>query len=92
VCKQAIAKRINKSNWEVRRAWDAYDPQEPRGKLEDRVALVLDRKNTRSDAYKRTIEYYQQRNRVAHGRSLATGVDVPSIITDAYQIISELSS
>lgn len=91
VCERAIRQRRSSVNWETRRAWDAHDPDNMRAKFEDRAALVLDRFNTKSDAYKRTIGYYGQRNQVAHGRSLATGIDVPFVISDVYQIIGELA-
>lgn len=90
VCEKAVRQRRSSVTWEARRAWDAHDPDNMRAKFEDRVALVLDRFNTTSNAYKRTIRYYGQRNQVAHGKSLATGIDVPFIIAEAYQIISEL--
>lgn len=92
VCEKAVRKRSSSVNWRTRRAWDAHDPDNLRAKFEDRAALVLDRANTKSDAYKKTMQYYGQRNRVAHGTSLATGIDVPFIITEVYQIISELRS
>jgi hypothetical protein len=90
LCEKAIRKRLQSSDWHTRRAWDAHDPDNLRAKFEDRAALVLDRNNSKSDAYRKTIRYYGERNRIAHGKSLATGVDVPSVISEVYQIISEM--
>lgn len=90
VAEQAVRNRRSSSRWEDRRAWDAHDPDNMRAKFEDRAALVLDRFNTTSDAFKRTKRYYNQRNEIAHGTSLATGIDVPYIIQDMYRIIAEL--
>ncbi|HMK89386.1 MAG TPA: hypothetical protein VK446_07115 [Methylocystis sp.] len=90
VCEKAIRKHRKSVSWRARRAWDAHDPDNIRAKFEDRAALVLDRFNTQSDAYRKTIRYYNQRNQVAHGKSLATGINVPFVITEIYQIISEL--
>ncbi len=93
VCEKAIRKRRSSVDWPSRRAWDIHDPDNLRAtKFEDRVALVLDRSNAKSDAYKLTMRYYGERNRVAHGKTLATGIDVPFIITQVYQIISELKA
>ena len=58
---------------------------------EDRAALLLDRSNTAGDAYRVTIRLYGQRNQLAHGKSLATGIDVPAMIGELYRIASELS-
>ena len=87
----AIRNRLGSANWEIRRAWDAHDPDNMRAKFEDRAALVLDRANQNTEAYRKMIRYFGQRNRVAHGTSLASGIDVPTVISDAYQIASELS-
>ena len=89
-CVKAITKRKNSVKWEVRRAWDAYNESDLRARFEDRVALVLDRKNVESTAYRDTLKLYGQRKLIAHGKSLATGIDVPAIIGQIYQIASEL--
>lgn len=90
VAELAVRNRRSSIRWEDRRAWDAYDPENMRAKFEDRAALVLDRLNVASDAYRRTIRYYGWRNGIAHGATLATGIDVPAIIGDLYQIAGEL--
>lgn len=87
---QAIRTRRSSIRWEDRRAWDAHDPENMRAKFEDRAALVLDRLNVVSDAYRRTIRYYGWRNGIAHGATLATGIDVPVVIGDLYQIAGEI--
>ncbi|KTS36497.1 hypothetical protein NS228_01240 [Methylobacterium indicum] len=90
MAEQAVRNRRSSIRWEDRRAWDAHDPENMRAKFEDRAALVLDRLNVAPDAYRRTIRYYRWRNGIAHGASLATGIDVPAIIGDLYQIAGEL--
>ena len=91
-CGEAVRQRTHHRDWNVRRAWDLHDPDDLRAKFEDRAALVLDRSNAATDAYRRTIRYYGQRNRVAHGKSLATGIDVPTVIAEIYQISSEITT
>lgn len=86
----AVRTRRASIRWEDRRAWDAHDPDNMRAKFEDRAALVLDRFNATSNAYKRAIRYYGWRNAIAHGTNLATGIDVASTILDLYQIASEI--
>lgn len=86
-CEAAIRIRLSSADWEIRRAWDSHNPENMRAKLEDRVALVLDRT---TDVYRKVIRYYGERNRVAHGTSLASGIDVPFIIGEFFQIVSEL--
>jgi hypothetical protein len=90
VAELAVRNRRSSIRWEDRRAWDAHDPESMRAKFEDRAALVLDRLNVDSDAYRRTIRYYGWRNGIAHGTQLATGIDVPVVISDLYQIAGEL--
>ncbi|AWN54953.1 hypothetical protein [Methylobacterium sp. 17Sr1-1] len=90
VAELAVRNRRSSIRWEDRRAWDAHDPESMRAKFEDRAALVLDRLNVASDAYRRTIRYYGWRNGIAHGSQLATGIDVPVVIGDLYQIAGEL--
>ena len=91
-CEAAVRAHRSSVDWFERRAWDAHNPDDMRAKFEDRAALVLDRSNVRSDAYRRTIRYCGQRNRIAHGQTLATGIDVTSIISDLYRIGSEITS
>ncbi|KMO14187.1 hypothetical protein [Methylobacterium platani] len=92
VAELAVRNRRSSIRWEDRRAWDAHDPENMRAKFEDRAALVLDRLNVASDAYRRTIRYYGLRNGIAHGATLATGIDVPTIIGDLYRIAGELKA
>ncbi len=90
VAEAAVRTRRASVRWEERRAWDAHDPDNMRAKFEDRAALVLDRANATSDAYRRAIRYYGWRNAIAHGTNLATGIDVASTILDLYTIASEI--
>lgn len=91
VSEAAVRQRRSSINWEYRRAWDAHDPDNMRAKFEDRAALVLDRFNIASDAYRRTIRYYGLRNKIAHGNNLATGIDVSFVIRDFFSIIGEIA-
>ena len=90
LCETAIRNRLSSIDWDRRRAWDSYNPDDLRIKFEDKAALVLDRTNSAGTGYRRTMHYYGHRNRVAHGTSLATGIDVPFVIFEVYQIISEM--
>lgn len=89
-CETAIRNRLAGDQWEKRRAWDLHNPDDLRARFEDRAALVLDRRNERGNGYRTTMRYYGQRNMVAHGNSLATGIDVPFVISEIYQIVSEI--
>ena len=90
LCTSAIGRRLSDAKWETRRAWDAYNPDNLRFKFEDRLALVLDRSNSVNDSYRSAIRLYQQRNLIAHGKSLASGVDVSQIIAEVYVIIGNM--
>ncbi|TNC11976.1 hypothetical protein FF100_17175 [Methylobacterium terricola] len=90
VAEWAVRARRSSIRWEDRRAWDAHDPENMWAKFEDRAALVLDRLNVDSDACRRTIRYDGWRNGIAHGATLATGIDVPTVIGDLYQIAGEI--
>lgn len=91
-CVSAIRARKLDARWEVRRAWDAYNPDDLRAKFEDRLGLVLDRSNSINDSYRRAVRLYGLRNLIAHGKSVATGVDVPQLIADIYVIAGHLSA
>lgn len=90
-CVAAIAARERDAQWERRRAWDSLASREVRRiPLEERLALVLDRRGQRGRGFGRAIHFYGERNKIAHGRSLATGVDIPAVIDEIYQIASEM--
>lgn len=91
VCEAAVRQRRDSDDWSLRRAWDAFDPDNLRVRFEDRSGPRARPIQQESDAYERTLRYYRERNRVAHGRSLATAIDVPFIISDLYPIASELA-
>lgn len=89
VAELAVRTRRSRIRWGDRRAWDAHDPESMRTRFEDPAARVLHRLNVASDAYRRTIRYSGWRNGIAHGSQLATGIDVPVVIGDLYQIAGE---
>ena len=86
----AIKRRVDDPDWRFRRAWDAYNPNNMRFRFEDRLALVLDRKNLRGEGFRKAIRLYDARNGIAHGKSLGTAIDIAAIIQDIYQIIGEM--
>ena len=86
-----IARRRAAPDWETRRGWDIHSEADLRLEFGDRVALVLDRLDANSTAFRDTMGLYGQRNRTAHGRSLETGIDVPTIIDTLYKISRELT-
>ena len=92
IAEKAIRKRRADARWEYRRAWDGLNPDDMRRiRFEDRLAIVLDRQAGKGSSFNQAIRLYGERNRVAHGTSLAQGIDVPTIIAQVYQFESEMS-
>jgi hypothetical protein len=88
-CRQAIRSRAASGNWQIRRAWDLYNPDDNRMsglKFEDKTALVLDRKQGQGSPWARVMSYYNLRNQIAHGTLLAQRIDVDSVIQEFFQI------
>ena len=93
VCRAAVNRRRTHPDWQVRRAWDLYNPGEPRFSglsFENRARLVLDGQGGRASPYALTIKHYGSRNQIAHGELRATRIDVSAFVTDCYLIQSAL--
>ncbi len=93
-CRTAIRQRKASTNWDIRRGFDFYDPDDKRlsGLSFDRpVALILDRDSGPGKPYARVMAYYETRNKIAHGRLEATRIDVSAVVADFYLIQGALT-
>jgi hypothetical protein len=93
-CRMAIRTRRSHADWNVRRGWDRYDPDERRIsglRFEDRVALVTDRAGGRGSPWQRILHYYNIRNKIAHGTLPSEGMSVPEVAREFYRIQAALS-
>jgi hypothetical protein len=89
----AIRRRQSSANWEMRRGFDFYDPDDRRLSglpFERRAALVLDRAGDPSGSFAKLMSYYETRNRIAHGRVEAKRIDVLAVVADFYVIQSAI--
>lgn len=94
-CRAAIRNRVASGNWQIRRAWDLYNPDDDRMsglKFEERTALVLDRKGGAGSPWAKVMNYYSLRNQIAHGTLLADRIDVDFVIQEFFQIQSALNT
>ena len=92
-CRAAVSRRRNDRDWQVRRAWDLYNPNDPRFSglsFENRARLVLDGQAGRGSAFALTIKHYGSRNQIAHGTIQKTRVDVSAFVQDCFVIQSAL--
>ncbi len=88
-CRATIRRRQSNSNWDMRRGFDFYDPDERRLSglpFDRRVAIVLDRAAGSGSPYAKVISYYETRNKIAHGRLEAKRIDVAGVVADFYVI------
>lgn len=93
-CRSAIRKRQSNPDWTRRRAWDLYDPDDKRLSglsFEERVSLVLDKKDSIGGEWKLVMTYYAQRNKIAHGGSHEQRIDLNLVIGHFYQIQSKIA-
>jgi hypothetical protein len=72
-CRTAIGRRKANANWEMRRGFDFYDPNDRRLSgltFERRVSLVLDRDGGPGTPHSKVIAYncIQMRNKIALGK------------------------
>ena len=74
--------------WEYRRAWSLYDPENLRLSFRDRLTLVLDKSK---DEWKKTMDLYKVRNQIAHGNLRFEDIDVSIVIEDFNRILSSLA-
>lgn len=92
-CRAAIQRRSCDPNWQVRRSWYLYNAGDKRLSglsFDDRTALVLDRAAGRGSPYAKTMEYYEARNSIAHGKLASTRLDITAFVRDCYVIQTAL--
>ena len=92
-CREAIRRRRSHSDWQVRRGWDLYNPDDPRLSgltFESRAAMVLDRSGGRGLPYALTMRHYEARNRIAHGKLQQARIDLAAVIRDFYLVQAAL--
>ena len=88
-CRNAIRRRWKSRQWQTRRGWDLYNPDDDRLSglsFENRTALILDRKAGPGSPWARVMRHYQVRNQIAHGTLLAQRIDVSATVADFYTI------
>ena len=89
-CRDAIRHGRSLDDWRDRRAWSLYNPDDRRLSglsFESRLTLVLARD---SDEWRRTMRFYNVRNRIAHGTLQSERIDVSDEIREFYRIRSSL--
>ncbi len=92
-CREAIRRRREDPDWQTRRGWDLYNPDDPRLSglsFEDRVRLVLDMQGGRGSPFAKVMVHYEMRNKVAHGRLESRRVDVRAVVGDFHLIQAAL--
>lgn len=85
-CRDTIRKAQQDDDWEVRRAWELYDPEgrrPPRLTFENQLSLVLEKD---SADWQQAMQFYRVRNQVAHGDLLSERIDVSSVVRQ-FQVI-----
>jgi hypothetical protein len=94
-CRQAIRNKVASGNWQIRRAWDLYNPDDDRMSglgFEDRTALVLDRRAGPGSPWAKVTNYYSLRNQIAHGTLLARRIDVDFVVQEFFKIQGALNT
>jgi hypothetical protein len=94
-CRAAIRHRASSGNWQTRRAWDLYNPDDRRISgltFEGRTALVLDKNAGPGRPWAKVMNYYAIRNQIAHGELQAQRIDVDSVAQEFFQIQSALQT
>ena len=92
-CRDAVRRRRQTTDWQIRRAWDLYNPDDRRFSglsFEDRTRFVLDGQGGRGSPYALTIKHYGIRNEIAHGKLRSTRVDVGIFVQDCFVIQAAL--
>ena len=88
-CRAAINRRTVSADWEMRRGFDIYDTDDKRLSglpFDRRAAMVLDRRAGRGSPFAKLLNYYAIRNQIAHGKLLASRIDVTSDLADFFII------
>ena len=88
-----MRRRRQIADWQIRRAWDLYNPDDRRSSglsFEDCVGLVLKGQGGRGSPYALTITHYGIHNEIAHGKLRSTRVDVGAFVQDCFLIQAAL--
>ena len=91
MCRKTIRKAQSHKSWQQRRAWSLYNPDDRRLsglRFEQRLMLVLEKGG---DSWKKTMQFYQIRNQIAHGTLLSERIDMSSVMEEFYVIQSSLT-
>lgn len=83
-CLKAVKKWSHDSHRNKRRAWSIIEVSRSdkiRLSFEQRAELILDEKDTAAH-YKRLMQHYELRNRIAHGAAVADSIDFPAVIAE----------
>ena len=76
-------------DWAERRNFYNYNPSKT--KFEDRLSLLLDKQAGSGSEWALAMRYYAHRNKIAHGESNRTGIDVTTVVAALYQVQSALT-
>ncbi|MDE0047057.1 MAG: hypothetical protein OXU19_14545 [bacterium] len=90
-CRDAIRRGQSHDNWQLRRAWSLYNPDDRRLSglsFESRLTLVLERNSVE---WRRTMQFYNVRNRIAHGTLLSERIDVSAEIQEFLRVRESLA-
>lgn len=85
-CRGAIRHGQSHDDWRIRRAWSLYNPDDRRLSglsFENRLTLVLERT---SGEWRRIMQFYNVRNRIAHGTLLSERIAVSDEIQEFLRI------
>jgi len=85
-CRGAIRQGQSHDDWRIRRAWSLYNPDDRRLSglsFENRLTLVLERT---SGEWRRIMQFYNVRNRIAHGTLLSERIAVSDEIQEFLRI------
>ena len=89
-CRDAIHNGKSHADWRIRRAWSLYNPDD-RGlsglSFENRLTLVLKKG---SGEWRRTMQFQNVRNQIAHGTLLSERIDVSGETSEFFRIHSSL--
>ena len=88
-CRAVIRRRKSNPSWDMRRGFDFYDQDDRRLSglpFDRRAAILLDRSAGRGSPFAKVSQYYETRNKIAHGRLSPTRIDIVNVISDFYLI------
>ena len=91
VCRKTIRKAQSQNSWQQRRAWSLYNPDSRRLsglRFKQRLMLVLEKDG---DSWNKTMQFYNIRNQIAHGKLRSERIEMSSVIEEFYIIQSSLT-